>query len=459
MTQRVRSVARITFLWSVAVLITLALVIGGAYFALGGADHFEKDPGSSLRFGNLKPTFPQRLAPLHRDTNGEIPTTQGLSNALDGMLSSPQVGALGASIVDAQTGTVLLSRDAESPRTPASVTKIVTAIATLSVVDPQRRLETRVAAIPGTDEIVLVGGGDPTLAAGDQPAYAGAASVGDLAKQVRTAVGDRAITKIHVDTTLFAGPALHPTWDSDSVAGGYVAPIAPIMVDGGRPDATTNARTNEPDLDAGRVLATHLGMPADAVTRGTAPANGEWLATVQSPPVGTLVETMVRESDNVLAECLARQVAIAQRAPASFDGAATAVAEAVSEYGIPGAIELHDGSGLSRANAIAPDVITGLLHAAAAQEKPRLRPLFSGLPVAGYDGTLAERFTSSHMAGAAGEVRAKTGTLSHVAALAGVVTTADGRVLLFALLANNTPDGQARESLDRIATTIANCGC
>jgi D-alanyl-D-alanine carboxypeptidase/D-alanyl-D-alanine-endopeptidase (penicillin-binding protein 4) len=86
--------------------------------------------------------------------------------------------------------------------------------------------------------------------------------------------------------------------------------------------------------------------------------------------------------------------------------------------------------------------------------------LLSGLPVAGYDGTLADRGDSDPKT-VPGTVRAKTGTLLGVHALAGTVVDADGRLLAFALLANNAPGSEsaAEGALDVIATELARCGC
>jgi D-alanyl-D-alanine carboxypeptidase/D-alanyl-D-alanine-endopeptidase (penicillin-binding protein 4) len=76
--------------------------------------------------------------------------------------------------------------------------------------------------------------------------------------------------------------------------------------------------------------------------------------------------------------------------------------------------------------------------------------------VAGFTGTLATRYTD----GAAGVVRAKTGTLTGVNTLAGTVVDRDGRLLAFAFLASDTTDAQAAQSaLDRTATALAACGC
>ena len=123
-------------------------------------------------------------------------------------------------------------------------------------------------------------------------------------------------------------------------------------------------------------------------------------------------------------------------------------------------IVLQDGSGLSRSNQVQPVALAALLGRAA--RDPRLRPLLTGLPVAGFDGTLTLRFLGPGAAPAAGEVRAKTGTLEGVSALAGLVRTASGRLLAFDLTAEGTlragtPGAEA--ALDDLAAVLASCGC
>jgi D-alanyl-D-alanine carboxypeptidase/D-alanyl-D-alanine-endopeptidase (penicillin-binding protein 4) len=58
---------------------------------------------------------------------------------------------------------------------------------------------------------------------------------------------------------------------------------------------------------------------------------------------------------------------------------------------------------------------------------------------------------------AAGNVRAKTGTMTHVRSLAGYVTTADGEPLAFAIIANNFegPAAGVTATIDAIATRLA----
>ncbi|NUR39139.1 MAG: D-alanyl-D-alanine carboxypeptidase, partial [Streptomyces sp.] len=103
------------------------------------------------------------------------------------------------------------------------------------------------------------------------------------------------------------------------------------------------------------------------------------------------------------------------------------------------------------------DLLTALLAKAGDPAHPELRPVLTGLPVAGFTGTLTTRYTPD---GAAGVVRAKTGTLTGVNTLAGTVVDRDGRLLAFAFLASNTTSKDAAQSaLDKAATALAACGC
>ncbi|MDP9239867.1 MAG: D-alanyl-D-alanine carboxypeptidase, partial [Actinomycetota bacterium] len=107
-------------------------------------------------------------------------------------------------------------------------------------------------------------------------------------------------------------------------------------------------------------------------------------------------------------------------------------------------------------------LLTKLLSAAARDDTPRLRAALTGLPVAGFTGTLDDRYRVGATRIAAGEVRAKTGSLTGVSTLAGVVRDTDGRLLAFALLADRVPAGGTRgaeAALDALATALSRCGC
>lgn len=183
---------------------------------------------------------------------------------------------------------------------------------------------------------------------------------------------------------------------------------------------------------------------------------------MDSPTVARLVERLLTTSDNTLAEAIARQAALAAHQPASFEGAATAVTQELARLGVPmTGVVLGDGSGLYPGNAIPPAVLVQLLALAASDQHPTLRPVLTGLPIAGFTGTLGKRFgAGSGAAEAAGLVRAKTGSLSGVNTLAGTVVDAEGRLLTFAVMTRTGASADtARAAMDRIVARLAACGC
>ena len=160
---------------------------------------------------------------------------------------------------------------------------------------------------------MLVGGGDPTLSAaprGQDPLYRDAARISDLADQVRRS--GVAVTAVQVDPTAFGGPTMAPGWDPADIQGGDVAPIESVMVDGGRTQPLTpeSGRSSTPALDAGRALAAALGVAPQTVTMlGSPLSGGHQIGSVQSAPLTERLREMMNNSDNVMAECLAREVA------------------------------------------------------------------------------------------------------------------------------------------------------
>ena len=117
-----------------------------------------------------------------------------------------------------------------------------------------------------------------------------------------------------------------------------------------------------------------------------------------------------------------------------------------------------NGSGLSTLDRVTPRLLVATLRLLA--QRPELRPIVAGLPVAGFTGTLTDRYRSRQNRAGAGLVRAKTGTLAGVNTLAGTVVDADGRLLVFAFLTNRATGPDATEAaLDRLAAALAGCGC
>ncbi|MEV7621937.1 D-alanyl-D-alanine carboxypeptidase/D-alanyl-D-alanine-endopeptidase [Actinoplanes sp. NPDC089786] len=413
---------------------------------------------------------------------GTAPTAAGVQKAIGSLVTAPALGSrVRVSVVDAATGATLFSRDAATPATPASTTKLVTAATVLAARGPAHRLTTRAVAGAKPGQVVLIGGGDPSLAANAKGQFPGAARLDKLAAQVKRAMGDTPVTQVVIDTSLFTGPTTAKGWTGTIIAPeGQVSAIMPLMINGGRRqpvhrEAGGDPRSSDPALAAGQAFARQLKVKA-AVVRGTAPSSaggassappitlepGSELGQVQSPPLVHVVDWMLEQSDNTIAEVLSRQVALAAGEPATFDGSTRAMIAKLTELGLPAdRIKLSDASGLSRLNQISPALLTQLLALAAKGDHPALTPMFGGLPVAGWSGTLRTRFvTPAPNRAGQGLVRAKTGSLSGVNTIAGQLVTKDGRLLVFAIMADKSGEStSARQALDKIATRLVACGC
>ncbi len=438
----------------VAVALTLTVLITGAHRA--PQEPAIPDPPLAVADPGVVPVV--GTAP--------VPTPAGLAAALGPPLADANLGVIAGRVADAETGALLWQRGGDVPMQPASTNKVLTAAAALLTLDRDTRITTKVVAADQTAQpgvVVLVGGGDPTLSAAppDQDTwYPGAARISDLADQVRRSAVR--VNTILVDDSLFIGPEMATGWDPADVDGGDIAPIQSVMIDAGRIQPTTveSRRSLTPALDAGRALAAALRVDPARVRIAPGPASGEELASVQSPPLMERLRQMMLASDNVMAECIGREVAARMHRPMSFAGAAEAIIARLSAAGVDvkGA-SLMDSSGLSVLDRLTATTLDEVVGAAVGPAQPALRPLVDLLPVAGGSGTLSGRFLDPDTGrGAAGWLRAKTGSLTATNALAGLVTDASGRVLTFALISNAAgPTG--RTAIDALAATLRTCGC
>jgi serine-type D-Ala-D-Ala carboxypeptidase/endopeptidase (penicillin-binding protein 4) len=446
----------------IAAAVALTAIATGIGAAVGSRDQ----GGSQWQQAQPAQAVAPVLAGLSNDA--KQPSESGLAAVLGPLLADPALGGhVAASVVDVDTGKPLFDRSGTGAATPASTAKLLTAGAVLEARGPAYRISTVAVAGNGPGEVVLVGAGDPTLAGGAEGTYPGAARLDDLAGQVRKALGGQPPTKVIIDGSAFSGQTLlNPGWIQQDVKEGQTSAVTALTTDGGRKDprktGSPTPRWEAPDKAAGEQFAKALGIPTSAVSTATAPQGAQKLGEVRSPPISRLVEMMVEQSDNVIAEYLARQVAMAKGKPASFEGGRNATREALNDIGLNTAsFGLQDGSGLSNDDKVSAQMLTAVLVAAASPEHPKLRSIVSGLPVAAYTGTLTKRYISAaEGATAAGTVRAKTGTLTGVSALAGMAVDLNGRLLAFSIIADAAPvTDPAEAALDRIAAAIAQCGC
>jgi len=207
-------------------------------------------------------------------------------------------------------------------------------------------------------------------------------------------------------------------------------------------------------LVRGRVVARHrtrveAAMGPETVTETSPRAV---LAEHVSLPLRESIKVTNKASHNLHAEMLLRTLG---REVKNF-GSLTTGLEVLSEFAIRAGIapeEIHfaDGSGLSREDLVTPHAITTLLAYMA--RSPNAEAFFESLPVAGADGTLAERFGRTS---AKGRIVAKTGTLEHVNALSGYMDLRSGERLAFSILGNShlLKSGEAVHVIDQIALAI-----
>ncbi|WP_327290581.1 D-alanyl-D-alanine carboxypeptidase/D-alanyl-D-alanine endopeptidase [Streptomyces sp. NBC_01198] len=376
---------------------------------------------------------------------GPAPAAGSLAPRLAPLMSSPDLGTVRTgAVLDVAGGTLLYDHRSGTASTPASTTKLATAVAALGTLGGSRTLTTRTVAV-GAKRVVIVGGGDPTL------------ELDGLAADTAAALHARGTTSVRLgyDTSLYSGPVLHPIGVNENLA-----PVTALMVREGRLDHSASGpatRAADPALAAATSFAELLRSHGITVTGTPEPAGGKGgtrLAAHESAPMRSLVERMLTDSDNDLAEALGRQVALAGGRPASFAGAAKAIRSALQRYGVPLARAVFaDGSGLDHVDALSPATLTRILALAASPAHPELRPVLDGLPIASFTGTLASRFASTP---GAGVVRAKTGTLTGTNTIAGVTVTPGGRVLAFSFMTQGAPSAPAAQAaLDALASALS----
>lgn len=454
-------------------LLALGLVLGPASALVAAGAAAGDDPESlvarqaALR-PQVQPVPPSVLTPV---SEGQPVDPASVRERLSDELEDRWLGPRTSLVVrDALTGETVLQRAPDRPVTPASLTKLLTAAAVATSLPLQDGFPTRAVAGEG-NEVFLVAGGDTLLARGegDPEAVAGRAGLADLAGQVARELGkDAGPVRVRVDVTYAGGPPRARGWTDFWLDQGYTGPITMLGLAEDRAfpghPAPENPTRAAAEAFAEALREAGVRVADRPVERGRAPEGGRELGAVESAPARDVLALALTDSDNALVEQLARQAAVAAGAGAQPADVAAWVEEQVAALGIDTAdVSLQDTSGLADGTRIPVRVIGDVLVAAASGQHPDLQAVTGGLPIAGYTGTLWDRFHLDVHDPAVGVARAKTGSLPGVTALGGLVTTSDGRLLVFTVVADRIGrDGaalEARSVLDEIVAELARCGC
>ena len=163
------------------------------------------------------------------------------------------------------------------------------------------------------------------------------------------------------------------------------------------------------------------------------PATEHTLFVHASPPLAEILVGFMKPSQNQIGEGLLKTLGAELRGEGSANRGVAVVDSLSGLWGLPRRqLAMADGSGLSRYNLVSPAYLIALLERES--RSPHAAIYTAALPVAGRDGTLANRMRGTPLEG---NVRAKTGTLSGVRSLSGYLTTAAGEPLVFSMLVNH----------------------
>ena len=178
------------------------------------------------------------------------------------------------------------------------------------------------------------------------------------------------------------------------------------------------------------------------------------LLSHQSAPLSDIARVLMKASQNQYAETLLRTLG-ARSGAGTPEAGRTAVQEVLDGWGIPrDAYAQADGSGLSRYNYVCAETLVTILKQMYIDPRHK-EPFLAALAIGGQDGTISRRFVGT---AAAGNVRAKTGSIANVRALSGYVTSADGEPLVFSIIANNftAPQSAIDAATDEAVVRLAN---
>jgi D-alanyl-D-alanine carboxypeptidase/D-alanyl-D-alanine-endopeptidase (penicillin-binding protein 4) len=394
------------------------------------------------------------VAPSFDDPANAEPVPAPLAAAVEQRLADPRFGqvTLSASVWMEGYGEIV-AHDADTPLFPASNQKLLTALGALMLLPPDDVFRTDVRAsgtvVDGVldGDLVVVAGGDPTLT------RTGPNSLDELARRVRDAGIRRVGGSVVVDVSRHEAARTALGWQDWQIPT-YAGPLSAFVVDDNR-YRIDDAYLVDPAAGNGAAFLDALvrrGVVVDGtVTIGVANDGGLVLASTTSPPIREVVADMLLRSDNEDAEMLVREVAARSGEPASTADGVREIVRAV-ERGL--CLRLHgqsaDGSGLSRADLRSARELRTVLQAALAS--PWGPAIDDALPVGGRTGTLARRFTGT---AAAGNLRAKTGSIIGGRALTGHLRSAGGRHVVFSLVVNGDGSPQALGAIDALVVTLA----
>ncbi len=401
-------------------------------------------------------------------------TEARLQRVIDSVAHDPAWASalLGVAIADAQTATVIARHRGEALLIPASNQKLVTAAVALAELGPTFTFQTALATdAPLRDgvlegDLVVLGSGDPSFS--DQVRGRAILGLEALADSLQQRGVHHIRGELRAGPPAFGDAPLGSGWEWDDLGAAYAASFGDLMyndryahaqvVVGGDSLLRGRATDRLAFLDAFASVLEARGMlrPGAVAPQRSGSAPHDTLVRFTSPTLDALLPHFLKASQNQHGELWLRSIARQVTGVGRADSGAAVVRRRLATWGIPeAAVQLADGSGLSRHNLLSADALTMVL---AAMHRTADSAVFRrALPVAAVDGTLERRFVASP---AAGRFAGKTGSLNRVRTLSGYLTDAHGRTLTIVLMVNHYAGSAAAAEamLDHLVLTAAAVG-
>jgi D-alanyl-D-alanine carboxypeptidase/D-alanyl-D-alanine-endopeptidase (penicillin-binding protein 4) len=389
----------------------------------------------------------------------------GLKDKITAALVHYGMGGSGTSVAvyDLTAKRSLYQLRQDALRLPASNEKLVTSATALARWTAAFRFTTQLFIdAPGPDaagvvagDVYLRGLGDPTLSTASFQASHYRMETGDIHDFV-TGLHDLGVTRITgrvvADDGYFDAARSVATWRPSMTA--YCGPLSALTLN--ESFASGGGYAADPALAAAGALTKRLRAAgirvAHASIRGVAPITATLAYTERSAQLSRVLAAMNKPSDNFLAEELLKGLGAGLGAGGTTAAGADVAEQFLRDIGVSDGFRLRDGSGLSYQDKLTAHTVLKILGAMA--RRPDFAVFRRSLAIAGVDGTLKDRMRGT---AAAGNVRAKTGTLNAASSLSGYVTTASGHTLSFSMLMNGdpVPPAQAHAAQDAVAVLLA----
>ncbi len=211
----------------------------------------------------------------------------------------------------------------------------------------------------------------------------------------------------------------------------------PLSALSGNQGLDNGNRVSVPATWAAGLLTTSLRAAGVKVTgdpgSGRVPVALRLAKRQYSAPLSVLLKHMNKESDNFFAEMLLKGLGKDFHGEGSTAAGAEASRETLRVCGVQdGTYVVEDGSGLSYGNRLTARGIVTLLGAM--RRRDDFKTYYDSLAIAGKDGSLRRRMRGT---AAAGNARAKTGTLNIASCLSGYVKSKNEHRVAFAILLNS----------------------